>query len=171
MEEGLVYLALGGNVGDVIGNFKRAIIHLKSVSKLVDVSSVYLSRPYGYDAQPYFYNCVVSCKTILTPFEMLDFAKREEKLAGRVFSGIRFGPRTLDIDILSFGNLSIQTENLKLPHPAIHERDFFIVPLLEIIRDENIKKELQFSLEKLILNNETYVVEKWGKLSLEDLGT
>lgn len=169
MGKNLVYLALGGNIGDVVGNFRRAIIDLEKAIELVDISPVYLSKPYGMSDQPNFLNAVFSAETTLSPFALLELIKNEEKLAGRDLSAPRYAPRPLDIDILLFDDLKIKSATLTIPHPALYKRDFFIVPLLDIISDEKVKNKLKISLEKIILKGRTYVIRRLEDISLKDL--
>ena len=129
-----IYLSLGSNLGDRIGYLTRAVDHLRETGKIVAVSTVYESQPWGYKDQPEFLNCVVSLETDLRPEELLDEVKSIEKRIGRVHR-FRWGPREIDIDILLYGNLIVRTNRLEIPHPRMKERDFVLVPLLDLEQD------------------------------------
>ncbi len=127
------FLALGSNLGD-----KEA--HLNSVIKLIESddniqlikkSSYIKTEPYGVVDQPEFLNAVIKVRTVYSPKELLAFCKRAEKLALRVHTR-KWGERTLDVDILTFGDSVIFTDELKIPHPEMHIRDFVLNPLNEI---------------------------------------
>ncbi|MFE8698838.1 2-amino-4-hydroxy-6-hydroxymethyldihydropteridine diphosphokinase [Cytobacillus sp. FJAT-53684] len=132
------YIALGSNIGDRFENLKQAIECLKAISEvdLVSVSSVYETDPVGYEDQEQFLNMVIQVKTGFTPFKLLDVCLEIEKELGRK-RDIRWGPRTIDLDILLYNQENIKTEKLFIPHPRMQERAFVIIPLLEI--QPNIK--------------------------------
>lgn len=134
-------LALGGNVGDVRNTFDRAIAVLcKGQSVLLLArSSDYRTPPWGVLDQPAFINCVIAVSTTLTPAELLACAQSVERQFGRDRSKEqRWGPRTLDIDLLAYGDLAIDTPELTLPHPRLFERAFVLVPLAEIGPERHI---------------------------------
>lgn len=132
------YIALGSNIGDRFENLKQAIESLKAISEvdLVSVSSIYETDPVGYEEQEQFLNMVIQVKTGFTPFKLLDVCLEIEKELGRK-RDIRWGPRTIDLDILLYNQENIKTEKLFIPHPRMQERAFVIIPLLEI--QPNIK--------------------------------
>ena len=135
----LAALAFGGNLGDVRAAFARTLERL-SAAEAVEVtvkSSLYRTPPWGPVAQPPYLNMAVLVQTRLSAHGLLDLALALEKLEGRVRSE-RFGPRTLDIDILLFGNENISDERLTIPHPRLLERAFALVPLAEIAPDWRI---------------------------------
>lgn len=101
------------------------------------VSSVYETDPQGYHDQADFLNIVCRIETELTPEELLSATGKIESILGRERS-IRFGPRTIDIDILTFENEVRSTEKLTLPHPRMHERQFVLIPLYEIMPENSI---------------------------------
>ncbi len=128
-------LALGGNLGDVRGTLDRAIATLceRGDIRLTARSSDYKTPPWGVADQPPFVNLCVSIETTLTPHELLAHTQAVERAFGRDRSqGPRWGPRPLDIDILAYDDLSLDTPELTLPHPRIFERAFVLVPLAEI---------------------------------------
>jgi 2-amino-4-hydroxy-6-hydroxymethyldihydropteridine diphosphokinase len=135
------YLALGGNVGDSRAILDRAIALLcdgKEV-KLKARSSDYRTPPWGFKYQPPFVNLCIAVETTLEPYDLLARAQDIELKLGRDRAHEkRNGPRTADIDILAYDDLSIDTPNLTLPHPRLFERAFVLVPLKEIVGDRVI---------------------------------
>lgn len=132
----LVYLGLGSNVGDRLGFLQEAVSALAGARgvKAVSVSSVYSSEPVGNVDQPEFLNAVAAVETTLEPGELLGLIQRIEAIHGRRRDTV-WGPRTLDIDILLFGDRVIEEEDLVVPHPRLRERRFALEPLLEIDKD------------------------------------
>jgi 2-amino-4-hydroxy-6-hydroxymethyldihydropteridine diphosphokinase len=129
-------LALGGNLGDVGAAMREALASLAATRgvTLLCASSFYRTAPWGPIAQPPFLNMAVLLRTSLRPHALLDLCLAIEAEHGRV-RGERFGPRTLDIDILCYGDLFLSDERLTLPHPRLAERAFVLVPLAEIAPD------------------------------------
>jgi 2-amino-4-hydroxy-6-hydroxymethyldihydropteridine diphosphokinase len=127
-----VYLALGSNLGNRLENLIGAVGRLKklSASPLV-LSSVYETEPVGVEGGT-FYNLVVAFKTILEPDELMERLLEIEKSFGRVRKTGKVLPRTLDIDLLFYGNEKIKQPTLEIPHPRWAEREFVLVPLAEI---------------------------------------
>jgi len=126
-----VYLSLGSNVGDRAANLNTAIDRMGNLGKVMAVSSFYETEPVEFAAQPWFLNCAVELDTEKMPKQLLASILDIEKEMGRRRVQKK-GPRTLDIDILLFGNSIIQTKGLTIPHPAMHERRFVLEPLAEI---------------------------------------
>jgi 2-amino-4-hydroxy-6-hydroxymethyldihydropteridine diphosphokinase len=126
-----VYLSLGSNVGDRAANLNTAIAGLGGLGKVVAVSSFYETEPVEFTAQPWFLNCVVELDTEKMPRQLLTALLAIEKELGRLRTQKK-GPRTLDIDILLFGNSTIDAKGLTIPHPAMQERRFVLEPLAEI---------------------------------------
>ena len=129
-----LFLAMGSNVGDRVGYIYDAIVRVGCLVEVAKVSTLYESQPWGVEDQPAFLNCCLECYSHLEPFELLKKLKHIEKTVGRV-ERFRWGPREIDIDILIYGEYVIDTEELKVPHPYICDRDFVLVPLLEIAPD------------------------------------
>lgn len=127
----LVYLSLGSNVGDRAANLNAAIDRIASLGRVIAVSSFYETEPVEFAAQPWFLNCAVELDTEKMPRQLLAAILDIEKEMGRRRVQKK-GPRTLDIDILLFGNSTIKTKGLTIPHPAMHERRFVLAPLAEI---------------------------------------
>ena len=129
-----VYLGLGSNLGDRPGNLKRALEALARKVKVVRVSSIYETEPVGFLSQPRFLNAVCRVETGLKPLELLRFVKNIETELGRRQS-FRDAPREIDIDILLYGSVVMDTPELTVPHPRMTERAFVLVPLVEIAPD------------------------------------
>ena len=134
MSTNTVTLALGTNLGDRPGNLRAAIAALPPVVTVHEQSFVYETLPWGVIDQPSFLNMVVIGETGQRPQELLKSLKELETQLGRIPS-IHYGPRKIDIDILFYDNLILETPELTLPHPHLHERAFVLVPLAEIAPD------------------------------------
>jgi 2-amino-4-hydroxy-6-hydroxymethyldihydropteridine diphosphokinase len=139
MAEALI--ALGGNVGDARATLDRAVAALcdgKSV-RLLARSADYRTPPWGVEDQPPFINACLAVSTALTPRELLARAQEVERAFGRDrASERRWGPRTLDIDLLAYDDVRLDEPDLVLPHPQLFERAFVLVPLAEIAPDRRI---------------------------------
>nr|WP_286181057.1 2-amino-4-hydroxy-6-hydroxymethyldihydropteridine diphosphokinase [Bacillus sp. ISL-37] len=131
--ENKAYIALGSNMGDRFGYLTQAIIFLESHENItvVNTSSVYETDPVGYTDQDQFLNMVIQVKTSLEPVELLDTCLEIELKLGRKRE-MKWGPRTLDLDILLYNQENVETEKLTIPHPRMSERAFVILPLLEM---------------------------------------
>jgi len=129
-----VYLALGSNLADPLHQVQSALDALAAIpqSRLVACSSLYRTPPYGPPDQPDYLNAAVALETDLTPDALLDHTQRIELEQGRVRKDHRWGPRTLDLDIMLFGELTLTTPRLTVPHYDMHNRAFMLLPLLEI---------------------------------------
>jgi 2-amino-4-hydroxy-6-hydroxymethyldihydropteridine diphosphokinase len=130
----LIYLSLGSNLGDRSTNLRNAITNLDLKVQLVAQSSIYQTEPWGYSDQPSFLNQVIKGDTTLDPFDLLTFIKDIEGSMGRQET-FRFGPRLIDLDILFYDDLVLDTPELTIPHPRITERAFVLIPLAEIAPD------------------------------------
>ena len=127
----LVYLSLGSNVGDRAANLNAAIARLGAFGEVVAVSSFYETEPVEFAAQPWFLNCAVKLDTEKMPKQLLAAILDLEQEMGRRRVQ-KSGPRSIDIDILLFGNSIVDTQGLTVPHPAMHQRRFVLEPLAEI---------------------------------------
>jgi 2-amino-4-hydroxy-6-hydroxymethyldihydropteridine diphosphokinase len=127
----MVYLSLGSNVGEREENLRAAIARLGGLGELVAVSSLYETEPMEFREQPWFLNCAVALKTALLPRQFLSRILKIEQEMGRRRTRQK-GPRTIDIDLLLFGNSVVHTPQLDVPHPALHQRRFVLEPLAEI---------------------------------------
>ena len=130
----IVYLALGSNMGNRLSNLKAAVLNLTPQMTVKQKSSIYETPPWGFTEQDAFLNQVVKVTTYLEPEPLLRHLKRMETALGRV-PNFQNGPRVIDIDILFFDKMIINTPPLVVPHPRLHERAFVLVPLAEIEPD------------------------------------
>jgi len=130
------YIALGSNMGDREGNLRNALELLASTPgvEIAAVSSFIETDPVGYEKQGAFINAAAALDTMLSPEELLTAMLKIEDLLGRVRT-IHWGPRTIDLDLLLYGDVMMDTDRLKLPHPLMHERGFVLAPLAEIAPD------------------------------------
>lgn len=130
------YLGLGGNVGDVASAMRGALeaIDAHPSCRVTGVSRVFRTPPWGPVAQEWYLNACAAIETRLSAPDLLSFVLETEKAFGRVRT-TRWGPRTLDIDILLYGTAPVSLENLTIPHPRMIERAFVMVPLADIAPD------------------------------------
>jgi 2-amino-4-hydroxy-6-hydroxymethyldihydropteridine diphosphokinase len=132
-EETIAYIALGSNLGDREGTLRSAIAALREFGSVEAISSFYETAPIGITEQPNFLNAVVALRTALPPEELMAALLRIEQQHGRDRSAsVPKGPRTLDLDLLSYGDNVMETPTLTLPHPSLAERRFVLAPLAEI---------------------------------------
>jgi 2-amino-4-hydroxy-6-hydroxymethyldihydropteridine diphosphokinase len=124
-------IGIGSNVGDAAANVRDAFDRLAAIGTLAARSALYRSAPWGVVAQPPFVNAAVLLDTDLSPSALLAALKRIEREAGRVPT-YRWGPRVLDLDILTYGDERVDEPDLTIPHPRLHQRAFALVPLAEI---------------------------------------
>jgi 2-amino-4-hydroxy-6-hydroxymethyldihydropteridine diphosphokinase len=129
--EHILYIALGSNLGDRQANLNATIDNFSPQMKVLKKSNVYETPPWGFTDQPAFLNQVVKAETYLQPVPLLHHLKRLETALGRVPS-FQNGPRLIDLDILFFDDLVLDSPALKLPHPRLHERAFVLVPLADL---------------------------------------
>lgn len=134
MEKHIVYLALGSNLGDREENLKQAIASLAPQMDVKARSHVYETPPWGYEEQPRFLNQVLKAQTYLQPEPLLKHIKRLEVALGRKAT-FHNGPRLIDIDILMYDDVVLNTSLLTLPHPRMHERGFVLLPMMDIAPD------------------------------------
>ena len=129
-----VFVAVGSNLGNPVAQARRAILALAALpeSELQQASQLYGSRPMGPADQPDYVNAVVRLHTRLGPLALLDQLQKIELEQGRVRKDERWGPRTLDLDLLLYGEQVIQHERLTVPHYGMKEREFVLLPLAEL---------------------------------------
>ena len=129
----IAYIGIGSNLGDRKRNIDSAVEYLKKTPLTVveKASSIYETNPVGGPPQPNFLNGVIKIKTGLSPRSLLRRLKKIEKVLGREKT-VRFGPRVIDLDILTYGKLNIDEEDLTIPHPRMHEREFVLRGLREL---------------------------------------
>lgn len=130
----LAYIGLGSNLEDPAKQIQLAVDAIKLIpeSAIKNVSSLYFSRPMGPQDQPDYMNAVLALETNLSPLALLDQLQAVENQAGRVRKDNRWGPRILDLDILLYDNLVIDSERLTVPHYGLKAREFVLLPLAEI---------------------------------------
>lgn len=127
-------IGLGGNLGEVRERLEAAIERLHAVPGLAVAarSRYYRTAPWGIVDQPDFINAAIAVSTTLAPLPLLEVLLATERAFGRVREGERWGPRTLDLDLLAYGDRVIDDERLSVPHPRIAERAFVLLPLADI---------------------------------------
>jgi 2-amino-4-hydroxy-6-hydroxymethyldihydropteridine diphosphokinase len=130
----IVYLGLGSNLGDRKANLQAAVEGIEPVARLLAASPIYQTPPWGYFAQPDFLNQVIRVETDQSPSELLVYMKDLETRLGRTAT-VRYGPRTIDIDILFYDDLILDEPGLTIPHPRIQGRAFVLVPLADLAPD------------------------------------
>jgi len=162
----ICYVAIGSNLGDSLGYLKKAVTALKGntqISKL-KVSKFYQSKPHGPQNQPDYYNAAVCFETTLSAEALLDFLQTIENVNERIREGVvRWGARTLDLDLLFYGDNVFDTKRLTVPHPRICERAFVLLPLRDLASDHlnDLKINPQTSIEDCI--------KKLTKVALNDI--
>lgn len=127
----LVYLSLGSNVGDREAHLREANAQLAAIGQVKAVSSIYETEPVEFTQQSNFLNCAVALETDLPPSELMSRLLDIERRLGRERIQKK-GPRTIDIDVLLYGDLVLDSANLTIPHPAMAQRRFVLEPLAEI---------------------------------------
>lgn len=155
------YIALGSNLRDPLEQVQRALLALESLpaTTLIATSSFYRTPPYGPQDQPDFLNAVVAIDTQLTALELLTHTQRIELEQGRERKDERWGPRTLDLDILLYGHQHHSTPRLTLPHYDMHNRAFMLLPLAEIDPDIEVKEGK--SAQQLLAQLDTEQIRRW----------
>jgi 2-amino-4-hydroxy-6-hydroxymethyldihydropteridine diphosphokinase len=146
-----VYLSLGSNVGDRVQNLREAVAKICEIGDVVAVSSLYETEPVEFTEQSWFLNCAVAITTNLAPQELMSRLLEIEREMGRERT-VKKGPRTIDIDIVLFGNQVIEMPELRVPHPAMHERRFVLEPLEEIAAEARhpvLRKSVRELLKEL----------------------
>ena len=131
----IVYLGLGTNLGDKKANLEMAVGEIgKRVGKVVSLSAFYATEPWGFESENSFLNAVCCVETPLLPFELLQVTQKIESDLGRKKKSVagNYSDRTLDIDILLYDELQLETPDLKIPHPLMEKREFVMIPLNEI---------------------------------------
>ena len=129
-----VFLALGSNLGDRAANLGEALRRLLPAVNVLAASPVYETPPWGYTDQPAFLNQVAKAETELSPSDLLAHLKQVETLIGRQAT-FKYGPRTIDLDILFYDQAIVETPTLRVPHPHLAERAFVLLPLVDLEPD------------------------------------
>ena len=144
----LVYLSLGSNIGDRGAHLREAISRVQTTGRITAISSLYETEPVEFTQQALFLNCAVGLETSLGPEDLMSRLLDFERELGRERVQKK-GPRTIDIDILLFGNLVMNFPELTIPHPAMAKRRFVLAPLAEIAPDL-VHPVLKKSVSKLL---------------------
>ena len=155
------YIGLGANQGNRLANLKKALELLNSDRDidLISVSSFYITEPVGYKEQPYFINAVSFFKTTLGVEDFFSRLQSIEHLIGKEET-FKWGPRKIDLDLLFYNELILDTPNLKIPHPLIYERLFVLIPLAELA-PAFIHPQLKVSIQELIRKlDKSYYIKK-----------
>lgn len=133
----IIYIGIGSNLDNPFAHVQQAIAELKQVPQCnhIATSALYRSAPMGPANQPDYINAVSALQTTLTPLQVLDQLQAIELQHGRIRQGERWGPRTLDLDLLLYGEKTINEHRLIVPHSGLHERSFVLYPLQDIDPD------------------------------------
>ncbi|USG66007.1 2-amino-4-hydroxy-6-hydroxymethyldihydropteridine diphosphokinase [Brevibacillus ruminantium] len=163
------YLALGSNMGDRAEQLRQAIhkLNRRDGIRVIRISPVYETEPVGFVDQEAFLNMVIAVESDLAPEKLLETALAVEQELGRVRT-VRWGPRTIDIDLLLYGDKMLQLEHLTIPHPSMTERAFVLVPLRDVweggalpVLNRPVDEYLR------LLPQENKGVQKWGTIGWE----
>tara|TARA_Y100001934_G_C11856697_1_gene542166 strand:- start:93 stop:566 length:474 start_codon:yes stop_codon:yes gene_type:complete len=152
-----VFIGLGSNLNDPAQQIVEAIDGLRRVraSKVLSESRLYSNPPMGPPAQPDYVNAVVRMETSLSPDELLREMQALELSLGRIREGERWGPRTIDLDLLLYDDVVIDEPDLKVPHPGITERAFVLIPLIDIAPDTALPDGRKLKLLAATLDRST----------------
>ena len=152
-------IALGSNLGNSIFNLSSAIKELRKIGHISKIADVYISEPYGYKHQDNFYNTAILLKTNKQPLELINIINKIEKKLKKNKRIIN-GPRNIDIDIIFYGKNKYSFNNLIIPHPRAIDRDFVLIPILDIdplLKHPTEKKSIKTLSAKLEKN---YIIKK-----------
>lgn len=156
----IVYVALGANLGDPLQQAENAITAIEQIpqTSVIKISPFYRSKPLGPQDQPDYLNAVIKIITELSPLALLKALQTIELNLGRVRKANRWGPRTLDLDILLYDNQVIQSEELTIPHYDMYNREFVLYPLFDIAPDLILPNQvpLKILINKVPINNMTF---------------
>jgi 2-amino-4-hydroxy-6-hydroxymethyldihydropteridine diphosphokinase len=150
----IAYISVGSNIGDKLENCQKGVAALISSrsAQILRQSRIYKTAPVDYTDQDWFINYALKIHTALNPFQLLSTLIDIQHQAGRSVGKIRFGPRVLDMDIIFYDDLVIQSEKLIIPHPRMHKRRFVLRPICDIDPDiihPVLKKSMRYLLNSL----------------------
>ena len=132
----MIILSIGTNIGDRQANIANAITALGQIGKVVTVSPIYTSEPWGFESENGFYNIALILETTLSPLDLLYATQQIERGLGRTAkTTTTYTDRIIDIDIIDYNNQTIDTQTLTLPHKLMHKRNFVLYPLADIAPD------------------------------------
>ncbi|EZP74890.1 2-amino-4-hydroxy-6-hydroxymethyldihydropteridine pyrophosphokinase [Parageobacillus genomosp. 1] len=168
--ENYAYIALGSNIENRLYYLREAVKALDNHEQIsvIAASSIYETEPVGYINQDKFLNMVIKITTALSPFALLEVTQKIEQKFGRKRE-IRWGPRTLDLDILLYNHENIETEQLIIPHPRMTERAFVMIPLLEVNHDIHIPNVSQYLKDLIDRLPDKEGVRVWKQKNGEDV--
>ena len=159
------YIALGTNVGNYKNNFSAAISELSKLGQISKIANIYKSKPYGYLHQNYFYNSVLELKSKMMPIQLMKNIQLIEKKLQKN-KRIVNGPRKIDLDIIFWGKKKFSNQNLLIPHPRAKQRDFVLLPLIDLdpfFKDPETKLTIKDLLSSL---KDQYVIKKLSNSNL-----
>ena len=159
------YIGLGSNLDSPVSQLSRALLALRQLpqTELLRYSSYYLTKPIGPQEQPDFVNAVAELDTVIEPSDLLEMLLKIETQQGRVRNTRRWGPRTLDLDLLLYSDEEVNEENLKIPHPEMSRRQFVLEPLVEIAPEVEIPGiGLARDLLDAIKDSDLEIVKQYG---------
>jgi 2-amino-4-hydroxy-6-hydroxymethyldihydropteridine diphosphokinase len=161
------YISTGSNMGEKQDNCRNALFALDQTDTVTveSISRFYLTEPMEYLDQPWFVNAAAKIRTSLAPVDLLAMLKTFEIKFGREDSGIRFGPRPLDFDIIFFNDRIIDTEQLIVPHPRMHNREFVLRPINDLAPDlihPVFNKSIRHLLDELSTQNQQCLLMEEG---------
>lgn len=160
-----VAIALGSNLGDRLGQLRTAVRAMETIGQLVSVSPLYETDPVGGPRQGRYLNAVVVIETDLLPSDLLAALQRIEGDSERV-RDVRWGPRTLDLDIVTYDDVTVDSPGLQIPHPRAHERHFVLAPLVDVLPQANLADGSE--AKDAISRVQAQAVEQWDGRWLDE---
>jgi 2-amino-4-hydroxy-6-hydroxymethyldihydropteridine diphosphokinase len=152
MKEHEVYIGLGSNLGDRVAYLREAVHRLGAIIQIEQVSRLYVAAPLGYVRDDAYINAVLHGKTTMTPIDLLGMLQSIEAAMGRR-PGVQFGPRPIDLDILFYDSIQMETYKLTIPHPRLPQRAFVLKPLADIA-PELMHPMLYYTVSQLLADTE-----------------